>query len=226
MRTTRRAWRTWSEGCPRRLPCRAMSYWRHSTQSRHPACVAICLAGAVHPVQLPISSIVERQFHTGWQGPYWHGWRFLLALAKGSLLLLAPWQAIRHEAIRSPPHPAPPIRHWARTRLAGKNGLAAWKRGKGSVTQHRRMVQRSKRTVGASTATWRDPAVPRQRRRSLRYTQTCFRHWSRQQRAVKAVVDLEFEMANVAIDLTAACEQGLDSLEARSRLGCSQNWTM
>ena len=55
--------------------------------------------------------------------------------------------------------------------------------------------------------------APKRRRQWLRYRHDCFRHWSRQQRAVKAVMDLEFEMANVTIDLTAACEQGLNSLD-------------
>ncbi len=167
-----------------------------------------------HPVQLPVRAIVERHFILAAKARIGADGAFLLALAKGSLLLLAPWQAIRHEAIRWPPQPG------AADQTLSEN-QARWQERTGRLEGE---AKEASRNIGlwcsgvserlAQALLRGDTRLsPRQRWRSLRYTQTCFRHWSRQQRAVKAVVDLEFEMANVAIDLTAACEQGLDSLD-------------
>jgi AAA ATPase domain len=171
--------------------------------------------GRLHqPAQLAIRSIVERQFINDAKARIATDGAFLLTLAKGPLLLLAPWQAIRHAAIPWPPRPgssesamSEAWAHW-QERSSGLEGeanealrdISEWCNGL-SGRLARALLHGGTRLS------------PRRRGHWLHYRQSCFRYWSRQQRAVKAVLDLEFEMGKVTVNLTTACERGLDSLD-------------
>lgn len=169
--------------------------------------------------QLPVRSIVERQVLLDAEVRTAMDAAYFLALAKGSLLLLGPWQAVRRHSLRRP---------------QGDDGGSALKEAGSRWLERLRLLETDAVRASRNITSWSNgldarlatallnrakQLSRRRRRRWLWNRQKCFRHWSRQQRAVRAVLDLDYELAHVALDLTAAGEQGLESLDReQSRL--------
>ncbi len=166
------------------------------------------------PVELPMRQIVEgrllldAKIRTGLDAAYF------LALARGSLLLLGPWQAVRRDTLR---------------RLSGHNSDAqALTDAHGRWVERERLLQAAAGEASENITRWSGGVgarlatallsggtrlSPRRRERWSRDRQTSFSHWSRQQRAVKSVLDLEYELVYVALGVTEAGERGLDALD-------------
>jgi hypothetical protein len=141
-----------------------------------------------------------------------------LAMARTCLLLLSPW------------------RRWHAGRLSllvgdtGPSGTleAAWASW---ASETREIARRTESLLGeaaqaASTAAPKLSAAlaeaPREasesrRRRTIELLQQYFSHWSRQQRAVAAVIDLQVRMADLGLALVRESTRSLESLEDESR---------
>jgi hypothetical protein len=166
------------------------------------------------PVQLPIRQIVESRLLSDAKDRTELDGAYFFALARGSLLLLAPWQAVRREGLRRSAGQGVDAQALMETRARWLKRVRLLEGGAGEAAQNITLWSRGAGTRVATALLRRGTRLsPRRQRRWSMNRQTCFRHWSRQQRAVRAVLDLEFELANVALGVTAAGERGLDSLD-------------
>ena len=169
-------------------------------------------------VQVPIRPIVESRLLSDAQARVELDGRYFLTLAKGSVLLLGPWQALRQQVLQRSANQDSTLQgatlsrsRWLeRVKLlegdaaAVSEKMAKW-RGGLSVQLARALLLHGTRPS------------PRRARRWFMNRQKGFRYWSRQQRAVSAVVDLEYALAHVALELATAGEQALKSLDQEQR---------
>ncbi len=157
----------------------------------------------------PLRRIVEMQFLEESEGRAELDGGLLLLLARASLLLVAPWQDLRQFVLRNLAGQGVHEREWERSR-------ESWMRG---VNTCREQAGRGLPEVGA----WTGGAVDRLAAAVLRghsadthrgsklllRRQRDFRYWSRQQRAVTGVLDLEWELTEL---LGEAAGVGADTL--------------
>ncbi len=166
-------------------------------------------------VTLPLRRIVELQFLSESEQRSKLDGTLLLFLSQSSLLLLSPWQDLRRYVLRNFAGQDVDERAWDRSR-------GRWLRLVEVLMEQisRRLPAlgvwnaRAANRLAAAILRGRPGGTPKWSSKLLLKRQANFRYWSRQQRAVTGLLDLEWDLTEMLGEVTGAAADVIESLDA------------
>ena len=166
-------------------------------------------------MELPLRRIAELHFLEEASGRARLEGEFLLALAKGCVAILTPWAHVVGDAFRAvvggPKSEEAQTRDLVRRQVEVK-GLE--QQAEQALSKLRAWTSGAGQRMADAIVRGRQQARAGRERRMLLRRQLYFRYWSRQQRAVTALMELDWELTQLAVDLAAAAQQSVDGVDA------------
>ncbi len=136
-----------------------------------------------------------------------------LLLAQSCLHLLGPWQDCRHRGLYSLLGRAHSREEWEKERRWWLETSAAYEiQGARLLESYRDWASSSPRRLIVAVRRRRGPLSHAGREKQLERRRRYFAYWSRQQRAVHALVDIERETANLGGDVVQASALAIESV--------------
>ena len=138
----------------------------------------------------------------------------VLILAQASLLALSPWQDLRREVLRALAGQEMNVEALAHghRRFVGHVDVLE-KRAARVLTDLRLWQTRASDRLARSILRAKTPRSPRRAQKLSLWRQRCFEFWSRQQRAVTATLDLEWEFSRLTLAITDAAGRAMSALD-------------